>query len=394
MSNPAEIYKTEINLIDFAKQEYGYKINLKKSTKRQVVMEDLSGETKIVISRNAQGQYWYFNPLNHQDKGTIIDFVLHRNNNDQENMWEELNFFLQHTETNSEGIESWTSKPNFTYEPLKDTQFLEKRGNSFQTIHAIEFKDRIFTHTYKSGGLSFKNTAFPIYQEEEIIGLELKNTNYHGYASGSRKNEGFWLSNLDHIQPHQNIEWVVAESALDCLSFHQLSPPQNQPRVYISLGGMITEGQLMVLQRRIDKHQLGGLILANDNDITGIRYNIELLGSLVLNPQSKHLFIRIFPLGSPKYRLDFMLHKEKEDLDIYIAFLRQVFFKIKEIEVEEIKKPDQFVANKISFIITASKTGLKKIAEILPKLRGIQSLVKVITPQKKDFNEDLMNSLS
>ncbi|MCB0842121.1 MAG: hypothetical protein KDE26_02525, partial [Bacteroidetes bacterium] len=61
----AEIYKREIDLVRFAIETYGFQVNKKKSSKRQIVLH--SAQDKIIISRNPEGQYWYFNPANSKD---------------------------------------------------------------------------------------------------------------------------------------------------------------------------------------------------------------------------------------------------------------------------------------------------------------------------------------
>lgn len=391
----AEIYKREIDLVRFAIETYGFQVNKKKSSKRQIVLH--SAQDKIIISRNPEGQYWYFNPANSKDKGTIIDFVLHRNQNNQEETWEVLEQYIKQTEKYPDSIEipAQPQTHTFSYSPLSDSYYLEKRSISIRTIFSPEFNQRIFNHIHTIGAKQFVNTAFPLYLNKKIVGLELKNTHYHGYAPGSMKSLGLWVSNFEHLKPDHSVKWVITESGVDCLSFHQLFPPDNtEKRVYISTGGVITKGQLDEIQHLVSKFSDSSIILANDKDLAGAKQNIQILGQIELNQKSKRFKCWTSQDENNTSLLYIEITKGEHDLIFESNTMAKLFSKDQQLEVSEenitIQRNDNIAILEIP--LSTKMIALERLETIIPAIRGIKKLIKVQKPKNKDFNEDVIQS--
>ena len=73
--NELELFKQSINIVLVA-QDFGYVVDTKKTTKQTIILKQ--NDTIIVSKKN--GYYIYFNPDDPQDKGTIIDFIQKRTN--------------------------------------------------------------------------------------------------------------------------------------------------------------------------------------------------------------------------------------------------------------------------------------------------------------------------
>ena len=75
-----EAFKTRINLTEYAAAR-GFRPVRRKTYRNSAVMDDGNG-TRIIVGRDGDGHYIYFDPLNPRDSGSIVDFELNRNGRD------------------------------------------------------------------------------------------------------------------------------------------------------------------------------------------------------------------------------------------------------------------------------------------------------------------------
>jgi hypothetical protein len=395
MHHSAEVYKREISLIDFARIKYGYRINRKKSSKKQVVLEN--HDSKVIVSRNHQGQYWYFNPQKAPDKGTIIDFVLNREACKLEDVPEILTQYMENNQGETDFIPIPNTRNNTSFEvsPLEDFYYLEKRGIMVKTIFADEFRGRIFNSIHKNGSQEFINIAFPIYVDQQIVGLELKNAGFHGYAPGSLKSLGIWISNYGHLDKDSPVEFLIAESGIDGLSYHQLFPPDKN-RIYISTGGVLTDGQLEEIQRIINVFPQVYITLASDNDLAGSQQNLHVIGKIEVNEKSRRIKARILPLDRKTLILNIDLLRGNADLVFETNSLVQIFAKDRTLALGKENIATSYVKNtnsQIQISINKDLPAMRRLETILPLIRGIKTIVSVKRPVNKDFNEDLQEGM-
>ena len=133
--------------------------------------------------------------------------------------------------------------------------YLESRGLEPATI--VGFSERI--RTDERG-----NTLF---RHDDLFGLsgwEIKNKGFSGFARGG--NKAFFACRVG-IQPEKEINrLVVAESAIDGMSFYQHDPT---PALVLSFGGGLSPEQGELLHHVLTKYPAAEIVTATDNDPQG-----------------------------------------------------------------------------------------------------------------------------
>lgn len=294
-------YKSDIDLVSFL-GSIGFTVDKERTTKKWPVMEDATSNRKLIIGKNASnGQFYYWNPNDSNDKGTIIELLAQHKQLDlsRKEGWNELHrecgnmignvYFTQHDHITAQPTRPQSRQEALTQyfklDELKNTDFLNlDRRLTNETIYAPEFRNKIFNKSYidKTYQTAGKNTVFPIENQGGVIGIINRNTVWN-QIQGSKDN-GVWASNVLPGVPVK--EMVISEAPIDSLSYHQLNPPKQEgDRLYIATAGTLSAGQPLTIQSLINQANPERLILANDNDFQGIRYNINLMGSLILPNQ-------------------------------------------------------------------------------------------------------------
>lgn len=280
---------------------YGY--NLKKG-------EDLGkgkwhvfeGDDTLVVFKGRGNDWMYFNSHDDRDKGSVIDWMKNRVNSGRivgieqqpgRNVWQTVNdhfrAYLNLPEDQRPKLElppiSITApgeKFHSIYtkdcRPLENTAYLESRGITKSTIQNPQFAGRILNqlHTVQKEGMpakTFVNTAFPAYHEGRVVGLELKGEGYKGQAPESEFSRSLWLSKLPEGRPAAHM--VVAESALDALSYAQMHP--GEKALYASTAGVLTQNKIFEMKRLLSEERIPGIRAAFDNDTQGHHYDTRLL---------------------------------------------------------------------------------------------------------------------
>lgn len=383
-------YKQKVDFIDFAQRQYGFRINTKKSTKHHVVLVGQEESERIILSRDREkGHYIYFNPHDSSDKGSVIDFVLRRVSSDWHKVQETLDAYLSGPHDSFSPIKLEPSPlhrgiPTFDLQPFNNKTYLLQRGLSEQTLSDPLFAGRIFNvpHTGKNGR-QFFNTAFPCFNVKgEILGLEVKNVNYTGHALNSRKSEACWMSRLD-LFPDTIEEFVLTEGTIDALSYHQLFPPQHS-RLYLSSGGMLTKGQLTLIQSLIDQRSPKRLILGMDNDLAGRRYNLHLIGQLLRSGHTYHFTAKVFLEGQSQCRIELTFPSKASEM---VRLAIEGMWK----ETKQWKAEPDHVRKKLVVRFPHNRESLDLVEDRLLRTRGLHSWIHVHRAKRKDFNEDLGN---
>lgn len=303
-------YKQQIDLVQFLETE-GFAKDRRKSTRRWPVLENAEGRKLIIGHNQKTNEYFYYNPDDSRDKGTIVDYVIGKLNIDTTTRegWQPLHEFLgryrgdlSHMLTNKPdaSIESQSAAETtrrhamshyFRLDPLTNTDYLmNKRGLTVDTLGHRAFIGKIFNKTFtsKKTGEMVTNTVFPMESEQGTTAILLKNDSPTGLVNGhtwGERLESIWVSNLP--RGHQPKEMLICESPIDALSYHQLHPPKEPyDRIYVATGGQPSSLQPLTVQRLIDRVKPEQVILAHDNDNSGIRFNIGWAGKLQLPGQT------------------------------------------------------------------------------------------------------------
>lgn len=224
-----DAFKQEIDLRQFA-ASLGYKIDKRESWRGSTVLR--RGADKIIVKRNSNGHYVFFSVRDDRDNGTIIDFLQAR---------EHLNLGAVR-----KVLRPWIGRPALSLysrlEPTsKDRMRVESEYRRMATASRhpyLEHQRRIPADVLSSRRFLGRvriddrgNAVFPHFDRAGLCGYELKNQKFTGFAAGGEK--GLWFS---HLAPGDR-RLVLAESAIDALSYAALFPDVEDKTRYASLGG-------------------------------------------------------------------------------------------------------------------------------------------------------------
>ena len=267
----------EINLVEFAFY-HGYRMNVSKGRKWPVLVNTDIDDT-VIIGHAYHGLHqYYWNPLNDNDRGTVIQFVRNRlgilfENNHLKKQAENINAvlygYLKLPLPEKNIYQSYRKVKAVVFNPLSlqtltDVNYLvNKRGIRLDTLQDEVFAGSIMQVVQGK----FINIAFPYYDEhEKIVGAELCNNGFKAHAAGSDKSNGIWHTEV--LEDVQNI--VIGESGIDALSYHQLKGCNKN--LYVSVGGYLAAGQIDTIAALVGKIGAEKITGAFDNDSAGRKF--------------------------------------------------------------------------------------------------------------------------
>ena len=295
-----EDYKANINLTAYL-VDRGWKPIKGKHTQNWAALEEEATGRKVIIHRaNASGHYAYKSFEDERDKGTIINMVGQELKLDlgTREGWVKLHAHLSPMVGNvyapDQQIRPTTQKDfpkldesaiinMLDLQPLQNRAWLHSRHIDDQTIDAPEFKGQIAQRPFKAkSGYEVINTAFPMRNMDHLVTANTRDLK-HNMLVGP-KNDALWMSNIvAGVRPR---EIVIVENPLDALSHRQLYPPgQPGERLYLGSAGQPGGLQIGTVQRIIDRIKPERVVLGNDNDFSGIRFNIQYMGELKMPQQ-------------------------------------------------------------------------------------------------------------
>jgi hypothetical protein len=283
-------FRRRIPIMELA-LSHGYVLNRSKGVKWPVLQHP-DGDRVIIVNPGSSANQGYFNPGDDRDRGTLVHFVMNRlgtvfpmdasltraqNVNRILCDWLRVPY-AQRLALRKEALPSShgskVTELHFsptTLEPLSDTGYLLSRGILPATITDLSFQGRILSCRGRRDG----TVAFP-YRETidgPVIGAEARGPSMKRHLPGTRKSSSVWVSH----PPLVTRRIIVCESAIDCLSYHQLKGAEGD--LYISFGGSLTCGQLdciLKMHRCLGHWEGAKVIIAVDNDEAGEVYSVKL----------------------------------------------------------------------------------------------------------------------
>lgn len=267
MDDELERFKREINLVHYART-CGYTRDPRESSQASVVMRKQDTDDKIVIARNIEDEHWvYFSVRDDADNGSIIDFVQRRRGLSLGHVRRELRPWiggrapvtppdLQALDVQALRKDRARVLAEFSKADLVDNStYLNRRGVRPATLASARF-----TGTFRVD--SRGSVLFPHHDDEGLCGFEVKNSGYTGFAKSGRKT--IWCSRTTAYDRRL----VLVESAIDALSYHQLTPSTDTR--YISIGGQPSADGRQLIARSITKMPGDAtVVLAFDRDAGG-----------------------------------------------------------------------------------------------------------------------------
>ena len=268
-----------LNLVDFAVSR-GYKQDDVESSVNSAVLRQ--GDDKVIIKRNDNGHWVYFSVRDDADRGSIVDFVEHRDGRNLGRIRIALRRYAGTCKPSSSYCPP--SKPNTDHAQGQDEgcykkslavwkaarwspepAYLLSRGLNRATLGDPRFADTF--RVDKRG-----NVIFPHHDRIGMVGYEIRNDGFR--AIGERTHKALWYSrNL-----RESTTIIVAESSIDALSHAQL---HGGDHAYVALSGQPSALQRDLLTGLLAKAYERGVsvITGFDNDPSGDKYH-EMLNLL------------------------------------------------------------------------------------------------------------------
>lgn len=424
-------FKTDINLVDFCLQhKFDHKKGFKdKSAANTHIVVENEHDTLIIRINPANSEYIYFNPKNSRDKGSIIDFCSNHLNLNVGQTRKYLRPYIGQTINTNKGTalkaapplkQSTINEKYFEVKPLTDTSYLTDRGILEPILNSSLFNGTIgnkiieFEDKKNNVIIKYNNTAFLIKDlTDKTIGLSLKNktatSSYKGNLEES-STRGMWISNIP--KNDNPTIFAIAENPIDCISHYQMNfnpLNTNVNVVYFASNGTLRRDHIEFVQHYINKQRPEQILLINDNDHAGMRYNITLLGNLKSPGVSSERYV-FYPnedvniscyYAKPLNVLEIdiynskginheeivsnakeFFHQQNEEIYKDLAYKREEFF------IEDIVQTDALTKIKVTF--DNRKELLLKGMEITQLIRPVPVL-SVSLPKDKDYNQDLQN---
>jgi len=269
-----DVFKREIDLRLFA-MSLGYAIDSRESWRGSAVLR--SGADKIVVKRNGNGHYVFFSLRDDDDHGTVIDFVQRRRHLSLGVVRQALRPWIGRAST---APQLPPLEPSSENRMVIEREY--RRMASARQYPYLEHQRRLPAAVLLSprfaGCMRIDargNTVFPHFDQAGLCGYEIKNRGFTGFAAGGRK--GLWFS---HTRPDDR-RLVLAESAIDALSYATLFPDSSDRTRYASLGGRPSSRQLRLVQAAIGKlSEQPEVVAAFDADQAG-RGLVATIGEVV-----------------------------------------------------------------------------------------------------------------
>ncbi len=259
-----EHFKT-LNLGELA-ASYGYALDRRESSRSSLVMRHADGD-KIIIATGEDGHAVFFS-VHAEASGSVIDFVMHRQGVNLGHARKILRAYAPPSfpTAHAQPIPKPRPIPRdraalafqwHCFAPCRPA-YLESRGLTSATIAA--FAERIRTD-------GRGNTVFRHDDREGLCGWEAKNRGFTGFAAGGRKALFGCRAGMQRDENPPRL--VVAESAIDAMSYHQHDPA---PALVLSFGGGLSPEQGELLRHILTKYPTAEIVTATDNDAQGEGY--------------------------------------------------------------------------------------------------------------------------
>jgi hypothetical protein len=243
----------------------GYSLDRNESWRGSAVMRNEAGD-KIIIKRENDGHYVFFNVRDDADNGTIIDFCLRRKCRSLGGVRRELRPWIgavvdvpafRKPLEKSSADRGKVDRALLRMHASEHHPYLEQtRGISPALLESPRFRGSIFIDGYG-------NAVFPHVDDKGCCGYELKNNNFTGFAKFGEK--GLWLSNGNFDTDNR---WVFCESGVEVLSYAQIFEDHNTR--YASVAGEMNPRQPGLIKWFASAMPPGAeIIAAMNNDAAG-----------------------------------------------------------------------------------------------------------------------------
>lgn len=303
MENNISTFRQEINIASYAESK-GWQINQSKSDKNCTVVQRMDDERSvetILVRKDNQRGYRYITDGDPSDRGTIVDFLVKKENFSiaEKEDWAKIFTHLNNYMGNATHVQLPPTPPkldkdlqkqvdsfHLNMNPLTDTRYLESRGLTEKSFHSPEFQGQIFN----SKVYGWKNTSFPLRTDEAFVCAINRSDEQNGYRKEqwnrlTNEREGsMHISNLAIFDSKKVDKLIIAESPIDTLSYlelhHKAIREKNEQNIYIATAGTPANAAYTTLQKVINQTQPEKIVIAFDNDNGGYRHSLNIIGQI------------------------------------------------------------------------------------------------------------------
>lgn len=268
----------------------GWSIKRDKDSKNHRALENLETGDCVIISRQQNGDYLYFNPNDNQDRGNIYNFCKNRGIKFDYNALDIKNL--------QEKLATSTLKPlTKTQEDEKTQQIL----NVFKEFQELPFNNPLFSKRDLNPDLlqeviglkqdNFDNIVVPSYTLETLQATKknfLKQKGYVSYLNRPIVKENpdtkekkfikqlcYGKKGLEILKTRETKDFksvqtlIISESSIDSLSFIELKKIEPKNMLLCATNGQITQEHKKVFEYLAKNTQEAKVYLCFDNDTKG-----------------------------------------------------------------------------------------------------------------------------
>ncbi len=418
-------FRHEINIATYAESK-GWRINQSKSGRDCTVvqrMENVGAAERsietILVRKDEQRGYRYITDGDPSDRGTIVDFLVKKENfaiaqkEDWGKIFEHLNHYLGNAQQRQ--LPNAVSKPekelqkqvdsfHLNMNPLTDTRYLESRGLTAQSFHSPEFQGQIFN----SKVFGWKNTSFPLRTDEAFVCAINRSDEQNGYRKEqwnrlTNEREGaIHISNLP--QNTQKIDRIIiAESPIDSLSYlelhHQSIREKQERNIYIATAGTPANAAYATIQKVIQQVQPEKIVIAFDNDNGGYRHSLNVIGQLSHPnaPTSELIKADFSCIHKKEGVLRLQIPINANDKESHLKLLDEKLIKLLENKIYQqsedsikqsvLSESPQHLQVEIRF--PYHKNYLVEAEKGLVAIKGMENIIALEHPKQKDYNMEI-----
>jgi hypothetical protein len=288
--NYREVKKSLLTAI----QASGYGKDIEKSCAAWLVFRNSAGD-KIVVARK-NDYTTFFNPNIPNDKGDVIDFLLHRLNGGavdptitQKGNTERLQQALARvagyvpdaavpdataaTEQKKSAPTGYRIQPLTATLPFDVAQLLRIRGINPEVFRQPDLAAEVGLLHAGNGhvNLFFRwrdGHGNPAGGQYKYLNVATKGTAKY-FLPGTPRHSGVWATNSENRS-----SLLVCEDPLDAISYRLLHPDKNF--ALLATGGAITTEQIAIIKGKARQARMP-IVLGNDNDIAGQISNLKIV---------------------------------------------------------------------------------------------------------------------
>ncbi|GAB2642268.1 hypothetical protein GCM10027035_40250 [Emticicia sediminis] len=425
MENNLNVFRQEINIATYAESK-GWRINQSKSGRDCTVVQRMenSGEGErsvetILVRKDEQRGYRYITDGDPSDRGTIVDFLVKKENfaitqkEDWGKIFTHLNSYMgnaTHTQLPlapskpEKDLQKQVDSFHLNMNPLTDTRYLESRGLTAHSFHSPEFQGQIFN----SKVFGWKNTSFPLRTDEAFVCAINRSDEQNGYRKeqwNRLTNEREGAIHISNLLPNsQKInKLIITESPIDSLSYlelhHQSIRERQESNIYIATAGTPANAAYATIQKVIQQTQPEKIVMAFDNDNGGYRHSLNMIGQLSHpNVPASELIKADFSCIHKKegvLRLQIPINANDKESQLKLLdekLMKPLENKIYQQSEDSIKQSilsESPLHLQVEIRFPYHKNYLVEAEKGLVAIKGMENIITLEHPKQKDYNMEI-----